>query len=356
VNLKPNVSPGERRALHAILVLEHALGQRLGAALLGGWKRRLLGRVEARLRGSPTPSPLAVDRRENLSPEEFRAEYFRRGRPVIFSGAAASWPCVREWSLDALADREGDRDVLLVDAPGLTAREAKAGFEFLPLRDLVRNIRGAGGKYLRFSPLLHESPELAQAIDLPWLERMRGGSTFARTYYMFVGGPGQRTLLHNDQPCNLYVQVAGEKKWTLFLPQESSLLYPESNNTAYVKSRVTLQSPDTEAHPLFRHAQRLEARLRPGDVLYVPPFVWHEVENLSETIAVGYRYSSLSAALRSSVAFTLLRALSTNPPVWKTMGYGKIDTNLIWAHTGGFIREVLAERQRRKAARETRTR
>lgn len=349
--LESSVLGRERRAMHAMLLLEQLLGARLFNWLLAPARERLRARMLRRLSSLPPPAPAQVDRRENLCAEEFQREYFAKSKPVIFSGAALTWPSVRKWSLDWFENAYGEQDLLLVDAPGLTQKEGKASYEFLRLRELVRSIRAEGDKYLRFSPLLHDFPSLAADLDLSWLERMRGGSTFARTYYMFMGGPGHRTYLHNDQPCNLFVQVSGEKKWTLFSPADSALLYPEVSNTAYVKSQVSLSHPDPEKHPLFRHARRVEAHLRPGDVLYVPPFVWHEVENIGETIAVGYRYSSLAAAARSSLAFLLLRALSTNPPVWKTMSYGKKDTNLIWAHTGGFIKEVLAERQQRRAAR-----
>jgi hypothetical protein len=269
---------------------------------------------------------------------------------VIFSAAASSWPCVKTWSLDYLRAGYGEQDLLLVGAPGLSSRKEKAGFEFVPLRELVGSIREKGERYLRFSPLLHDNPALARDLDPSWFEQWRAERTFAHTYYMFLGGEGQRTLLHNDQPCNFYVQVSGEKKWTLFSPRDSSLLYPVAGSTAYVRSEVNLSSPDSSAHPLFAQAQRYEAHLRPGDILWVPPFWWHEVENLTETIAVSYRFSSIAAALRSSIAFTALRVLSTNPPIWKTMAYGKQDTNLIWAHSGGFIREVLAERDRRRSA------
>lgn len=350
--LASSVLGGERRAMHTLLVLEQLLGPRLSAWLLEPRKVRLQARMLERLKGTSPPEPTVVDRRENLQAEEFQREYFERSLPVIFSGAARDWPCVRNWSLDWFEKSYGTQDLLLVDAPGLTNQDGRASYEFLRLRELVRSIRAEGGKYLRFSPLLHDFPSLAADLDLPWLERMRGGSTFARTYYMFMGGNGHRTYLHSDQPCNLFVQVSGEKRWSLFSPGDSALLYPAVANTAYVQSRVRLSAPDGAEHPLFRYARRFDAHLRPGDVLYVPPFVWHEVENVGETIAVGYRYSSLAAAAKSSLAFLLLRALSTNPPVWRTMSYGKSDTNLIWAHTGGFIKQVLAERALRRAGKE----
>jgi hypothetical protein len=339
-----------RWRFNGLLILEQILGPRLFAATLSGIKARLLKRLEAQLSAGPRTPVAAVERRENLSGAAFHAEYFDRSKPVIFSGAAKDWDCCRTWNLDYFSVAHGENDLLIVESNGLTTRKNTADHEFLTVRELVSNIKKGGDKYLRFSPLLHENPVLAEALDMNWLQERRGGKTFGNTYYMFMGGKASKTLLHADQPCNLFVQIYGEKKWTLFLPEDSACLYPEVTNTAYVKSPLDIESVDGARFPLFKHARVMVAHLKPGDVMYIPPHVWHQVENLTDTIAVGYRFSSLKAALNSSFTFTLLRILSTNPPIWKTRRYGKIDTNLIWAHTAGKIKEVLAQRERRRKA------
>lgn len=330
-----------------LMLAEQLVGPRIFAMLLGR-PRALLYRYFANaLNGLEDLSPMSVDSREDLSAEEFLNLYFKRGKPVVFKGAAREWPCCMKWSLDHFHNQYAKSDLLLVDAKGLTTREDKSGYEFLSVRDLIQDIRGGGDRYLRFSPLLHENPELTKDLDLNWLRSLRPARTFGNTYYMFMGGAGKKTLLHADQPCNLYVQVTGEKKWTMFYPEDSVCLYPEVTNTAYVKSPIDIDRPDLARFPLYRHARKLEVVLKPGDVMYVPPHVWHQVENLSDSIAVGYRFSSLKAALGSSLTFSLVRILSTDPPVWKTRRYGSVDTNLIWAHTNGALEPVFNEKVRR---------
>ncbi len=296
----------------------------------------------------PRLPEVEVDRVGNLSTRQFQHGYFSTSKPVIFDGAAKNWPCCKKWDLDYFSVAHGDSDLLIVQSEGLTTRERSSEHQFLSVRDLIGNIKQGGDRYLRFSPLLHDNPELANDLDLNWLGQMRGPGTFGNTYYMFMGGRGQKTYLHADQPCNLYVQIHGEKKWTMFYPGDSVGLYPEVTNSAYVKSPVDLDNPDLKKFPLFAGARAYTAHLKPGDVLYVPPHVWHQVENLTDTIAVGYRFSSLKAALRSSVAFSLIRILSTNPPVWKTRKYGAVDTNLIWAAAAGKITQVMREREDRR--------
>ncbi|MGZ3721488.1 MAG: cupin-like domain-containing protein [Bdellovibrionales bacterium] len=337
-----------RFRFNGMLLLEQILGPRLFGATLARTKAKLLLRLTASLNQGSPASKQFVERRQNLSGIDFHREFFDLSKPVIFSGAARDWECCRKWNLDYFSVAHGDNDLLIVESNGLTTRKQTSAHEFLTVRELVGNIKKGGDKYLRFSPLLHENPILAEALNMEWLQERRGGGTFGNTYYMFMGGKGQKTLLHADQPCNLYVQIYGEKKWTMFLPGDSACLYPEVTNTAYVKSPLDIESVDAEKFPLFKYAHAYEAHLMPGDVMYIPPHVWHQVENLTDTIAVGYRFSSLRAALKSSLTFTVLRILSTNPPIWKTREYGKIDTNLIWAHTAGKIKEVLAQREQRR--------
>ena len=118
-------------------------------------------------------------------------------------------------------------------------------------------------------------------------------------------------------------------------------------NTSFFERHINLNQLDAEKFPMHKYAQAYQATLEPGDVLYVPPHTWHHVENLTDSVAVGYRYSSLKAAMKSSKTFTFVRALSTNPPLWKTRQYGKEDTNLIWAHANGDIKEVREEMAKR---------
>jgi hypothetical protein len=324
------------------LLFEQLIGKRL-FIIIKPLKNFFLRKVENRLNKHIPPHSTFVEERSDLTPDEFKKNYFAKSLPVIFKATARNWTCCQKWDFDYLKSNYGESDLLLVNADGLTSREDHSEYEFLTVSELVDNIKSGGKKYLRFSPLLENNPSLAQDLNLTWLQKMRGFKTFANTFYMFMGGKGQKTLLHTDQPCNLYVQIHGEKKWTLYSAKESILLYPEISNTAYIKSPVEIDRPDDERFPLFKYANPYTALLSAGDVLYIPPHTWHFVENLTNSISVGYRYSSARASLRSSTMLTILRLLATNPPIWKTIKYGKLDTNLIWAHANGKVKEIFNE-------------
>ncbi len=349
------ISSATQRRFNRFLILEHFLGARLFNATFGGAKRRLQKSMLEDLRESRDGRLVPLERRTHLSPEDFRSEFYLKSRPVVFAGAAIDWPCRKSWSFESLAVEHGTKDVLLVDAEGLSGRDTRRGYEYLTLRELIENIRAGGDKYLRFSPLLQQLPVLEKDIDLDWFGRYRDPRSFGTTYYMFIGGKGTKTLLHNDQPCNLYVQICGRKKWRLYPPENSAIVDPRVSTTGYFDSPIDIDNPDLTKHPLFRYLDGYEVTLEPGDILYVPPHWWHHVENLSDAIAVAYRFSSLAAAFRASPTFTLLRATSMNPPLWKTMRFGKKDTNLIWAYANGVLDQALAEEKRRSGSNSVRS-
>lgn len=334
-----NISTKDRMTFQTFLLIEKFFGF-IFFNQIALFKKKFLDDLLKKLSLTP-PAKVLIDSRENLSASQFKNEYVKNSTPVIFKAAARNWKCCQNWNLDYLQQHYGKNDLLLVNANGLTERDDRSTYEILTLEELILNIKTGGKKYLRFSPLLENNRPLVQEMDTNWIQTMKGKNTFASTCYAFIGGASTKTLLHTDQPCNLSLQVYGKKKWTLFSSRDSLFLYPEIPNTAYVKSPVDVDAPNNEKYPLFKFATPYIAFLEAGDILYIPPHTWHFVENFTDSISVAFRYSSLYLSLRSSILFTFLRLFSVNPPLWKTIEYGKVDTNLIWAHSNGKIKEVL---------------
>lgn len=333
-------STGEKISFYSLLFLEQIFGKSRFNTKIQNQRRDFFNSLNEKLRSSPDGETKPVETRFDLTPAEFKKTYFKNSQPVVFRSAAKNWLCCQKWNLDFFKKKLGQKDVLLVDVDGLTSQKTENKYEILSVDDLVSNISDGGDKYLRFSPLLEQNPELAADLDLNWLNKLKSKWAIGNTYYLFMGGKKTVTHLHCDQPCNLFVQVYGKKKWTLISVDQSMLVYPQATQTAYFKSSADL-SADSENYPLLKKVTRWEVILEPGDVLYVPPHVWHHVENLTDTIGVGFRFSSFSAAFRSSGVFTFLRFCAQNPPMWKTRKYGKVDTNLIWADRNGNVTEVL---------------
>lgn len=63
-----------------------------------------------------------------------------------------------------------------------------------------------------------------------------------------------------------------------------------------VMSPVDIEEPDLTRYPLFSDARRVQCSLRPGDVLFMPAFWWHEVRSQPDpehrrNLAVNFWYN-----------------------------------------------------------------
>jgi lysine-specific demethylase 8 len=103
---------------------------------------------------------------------------------------------------------------------------------------------------------------------------------------IWMGGAGQVSTIHNDNYHNLNAQLYGKKTFLLFAPDQYPTLYTQLMNKTCWASPINPHKPDPEKYPLFENAEALEARLEPGDLLYIPIFWWHQATALTLSINV----------------------------------------------------------------------
>ena len=98
-----------------------------------------------------------IDRRSNLSVEEFKKEYDGQNRPVILTDVVSSWPAVRKWNKDYLRTVFQGRTVIVGDVPmsfEAYCSYADAQSDELPL-------------YLFDKEFVKTAPQLAQDYTVP---------------------------------------------------------------------------------------------------------------------------------------------------------------------------------------------
>jgi hypothetical protein len=135
---------------------------------------------------------------------------------------------------------------------------------------------------------------------------------------------------HFDLSNNIACVVAGQRRFTLFPPDQLPNLYVgpiEFTISGPPISMVTLKNPDLIRFPRFAEALRNAqvAELGPGDALYIPYGWWHQVESLSPfNVLVNYWWNE--ARPTGSPFDCMLHgilALRDLPPeqreVWRTM-------------------------------------
>lgn len=312
-------SPADRKAYASLWIREHLLGARAGTRLQQE-RQELKDRILRSLPREPG-KVLAVERRKNLSLEEFKRVYLRQGIPVIFQGAAKHWPCIGKWSPEYLATHYGSDPVTLIDASPENIKSISRQPEMTTLAEVIDSMdAGALQKYSRFNRLLYQHPELLQDLDVSWLLKHRNTLASGRTFQVFIGGKGSKTHLHCASEHNLFIQVYGEKHWILYPPAYDCVLEPPVTRTPYFHSEFNPDAPDYQSYPALQYLNRYECTLQPGDIFFNPPSWWHHVSNLSHSIGIGFRWFSADA-FRIDATQALLTLMATNPPIWIATRY-----------------------------------
>lgn len=102
---------------------------------------------------------------------------------------------------------------------------------------------------------------------------------------------------HFDEAQNIAIVGAGQRRFTLFPPEQVANLYigPVENSPAGQPiSLVDLHKPDLKLYPNYEIAYQsaMSVVLNPGDAIYIPSPWWHHVESLSKfNLLVNYWWS-----------------------------------------------------------------
>lgn len=241
---------------------------------------------------------------EGIAPDRIPlGELMAAQQPAILKGIARDWPLAAKGSEGAeaaiayLKRFDGGRPVVGYsgapeingrffynsDLTGLNFEAARVPFgEFL---DRIAESLGAAEApafYIGSTDLDIYLPGLREENDLRLDPVDLGGEPPLVSIWI-----GNRTTAtaHFDMSNNMACSLVGQRRFTLYPPDQVQNLYPgplEPTPGGQVVSMVDFASPDLERHPGFAQAQAASqvAELEPGDVLFYPALWWHHVEAL----------------------------------------------------------------------------
>jgi Cupin-like domain len=100
------------------------------------------------------------------------------------------------------------------------------------------------------------------------------------------------TTLHFDPLHNIFAQIRGRKRILLFPPSNYLSFYPplEASSGAAYNSKVNPLLFNSELFPKFPWQERIEVILKPGEILYIPPFWWHHLTAVDKNISLSFWY------------------------------------------------------------------
>ena len=242
-----------------------------------------------------------------------------KASPFVIRGALPRTP----WTAAGLAadDDVGAATYSFQCAANVSSQLREGGFAGygcavdLPLREGL-----ARGFYMRQNNrLLRDFPSLGENMGLTeaFLASLDEGHFSLKG--VFLGSwdgvdpasPARGSSLHSDLSANWYAQKAGDKTWTLVSPDESARLLPVFDERRGVPALFSglgyaADATDDERRRPLEAVPRFVVTLGVGDLLYVPSWWWHQIENAPGfNAAVALRGpKSVVAALRpSSPAF-----------------------------------------------------
>ncbi|CCG84454.1 protein of unknown function [Taphrina deformans PYCC 5710] len=262
--------------------------------------------------------PRVIERYQGAPSASTLAHYKNLNFPIIFRDAVRHWPAHDLWSSQYFRDKMGTELVTVAMTPDGLADSTKDDLFVTPLEvrrpmsDMLDWLRDPSGdvRYLQLQngSLDLEFQPLAGDVDPRGPEWARGTFGHECLSNIWIGNALSKTSLHHDPYENLYVQVRGQKRFTLYSPLQYQFLREARYRAAtYVRDEhgelciretddgvtvpwLTLPDDDDDDLP----TPSFQVLLQPGETLYLPALWFHQVEQVNDDegmcVAVNYWY------------------------------------------------------------------
>jgi hypothetical protein len=234
-----------------------------------------------------------IERVKNLDAATFRREFQSTGRPVVVPGGAAHWPALAKWDPELFRQTAGHLDVTVrrtnLEDPEIRSTSLgrlgtdQGETKLARVLDRCAAMDPADEREELYVPgvAMWQVPSLARDWERPaFLDgtELKGGTVWL--------GRNTRSIAHYHPAQHaLLVQVAGQKRLTMYAPDEldKTYLFPAWSGSFY-RSRVNFHAPRSSANfPRLADATAWEVVLEPGDMAFIPVHWLH--------IPVGLRWS-----------------------------------------------------------------
>jgi hypothetical protein len=271
---------------------------------------------------------------QNVTQEMFETVIVPRGEPAVLRGLIADWPATSATRrsahslVDYLARHDSGTPLsTYVGAPAISGRffyrDDMEGFNFdrgtAPFRAVANMLLGdldAGtgpSIYSGAASAEHHFPTFANDNPMPLLD-----STVTPRLWI---GNAVTVSTHYDTADNIACVAAGNRRFTLFPPEQVANLYVgplENTISGQPVSMVDPLAPDLNRFPRFALAAATaqSALLGPGDAIYVPTMWWHHVQSTERlNLLVNYWWSPPNDASAFEALIYAMLAIRNRPAV-----------------------------------------
>jgi hypothetical protein len=215
--------------------------------------------------------------------------------PFIVEGYASQWKAFSQWTNENLKSEYGSYPVkcFYVDKTDGTFLQQVNPHKTLLFEKFLSlvfsdNPQDAHQYYLRIDTQQPLFAQLEKDFVIPdWLDDYNHSATG-----IWIGQKGNVTPFHHDWWHGFLAQVSGKKRYRLVHPLEGATLQrqwdPESQFD--LASAPVFSSPELDSLHLETYCEGI---LEPGEVLYIPPYWYHQIDTLENgNISMPIRYDS----------------------------------------------------------------
>jgi len=237
-----------------------------------------------------TPNGDVIERRHQLTREEFYRQYYLLNKPVIITGMMETWPARKKWDFAYFKEKVGDQEVQVQHG-----RNTDANYEInttqhrktMTMRQYLELIESSGTTNDFYMTANNTSLNRKALAEL-WKDIGRIPEYLNPESpddgFLWVGPAGTRTPFHHDLTNNFMAQVIGSKRVKLIPACELPYMY----NHFHCYTTVDGYEIDYDKFPLMRNVQILECDLHAGEILFLPVGCWHYVEGLTPSVTVSF--------------------------------------------------------------------
>lgn len=255
-----------------------------------------------------------------LAPSIDLAQEIKKQKPFIIRGYC---PDICAFDVEYLKKNYSDRDTKILEEEEHSEKynQVISHYEEANIGEFIDTLDEEGSDwYLEQGNIDQTFPGLKK--KLPLSDLCKFGT--ARIINCWLGPKATKSTLHYDGDQNFLIQAQGRKRVQLISPIYTKYLYTKSISFYDGFSDVDSYDPDYTKHPDFKNVTIEQDILEPGDILYIPPGWWHNIQSLD--ISVSYNIwwlypSEFVGYLLKETWYRLKGLIGLKPPMEKNQSY-----------------------------------
>ena len=209
-----------------------------------------------------------------ILPVEFFDQYVIPGKPVLFKGAAKTFPAFSKWT-DEYFKSLPESDTFSVFVEEGKKENRNDGSQHVTFSEFLDKYKNEDIYYVNpVPPFLASDIPLHLPLNCPYVV----DNLLADNVMWFSSG-GTKSVWHNDAYENINCLMRGTKFFIMANRSEThQKAHIDVREGAY--SSVDVENVNTNRYPGFKDIQFYNVTMEAGDCLYIPWFWFHHVNSL----------------------------------------------------------------------------